>query len=99
MQAQTIPEHNVRAAPAPVILVVEDELLIRMALAEFLEDSGFHVVEAGSAAEAIAIVESNPRIALVFSDVVMPGGMDGFGLAGWLDANRPGLPVMMTSGY
>ncbi|TPG37998.1 response regulator [Sphingomonas koreensis] len=81
------------------ILVVEDEVLIRFVIADYLRDCGYHVMEAADAAEAIALlqVEAAP-IDLVFSDVQMPGDMDGFGLAHWVRANRPGLPIILTSG-
>jgi len=99
MMTNAMTAYSVSPMASPAILVVEDEPLIRMALAEFLEDGGFHVIEAGSSAEAVAIVETNPDIRLVFSDVVMPGSMDGIALARWLEENRPGLPVLLTSGY
>jgi DNA-binding response OmpR family regulator len=83
----------------PAILIVEDEVLIRLALSDYLQECGFKVYEAGTAAEAIAILESGRSdIDLVFSDVRMPGEIDGFGLASWIHAHRPGLPVLLTSG-
>lgn len=81
------------------ILIVEDELLVRLALAEFLEHTGFETVEAGSGKEAVGILEeTDTKIDLVFSDIRMPGPMDGFQLALWIRAHRPGLPVFLTSG-
>jgi CheY-like chemotaxis protein len=83
----------------PTILVVEDEVLIRLVIADYLRECGFKVYEAGSAAEALEILEAgNTTIDLVFSDVRMPGEMDGFALAQWVRRNRPGLPVILTSG-
>lgn len=82
----------------PAILLVEDEVLVRLAISDYLQECGFKVYEAGTAAEAIEILESNEAaIDLVFSDVRMPGEMDGFGLATWIRAHRPGLPVILTS--
>jgi DNA-binding response OmpR family regulator len=80
------------------ILVVEDEVLIRLAIAEYLRECGYKVHEATHAAEAVAVMES-PEVSVdvVFSDVVMPGEMDGFGLARWVRANRPGVEVILTS--
>jgi DNA-binding response OmpR family regulator len=80
------------------ILVVEDEVLIRLAIAEYLRECGYKVHEATHAAEAVAVLES-PEVSVdvVFSDVVMPGEMDGFGLARWVRANRPGVEVILTS--
>lgn len=81
------------------ILVVDDEVLIRFAIADYLRDCGYHVLEAANAAEALELLESQlDLVDLVFSDVQMPGAMDGFGLARWVRANRPWLPVILTSG-
>jgi CheY-like chemotaxis protein len=66
------------------ILIVEDELLIRLALREHLEAYGFSVLEAADAAEAMDLMEYHAEIALVFSDVRMPGDMDGIDLAEWI---------------
>lgn len=82
----------------PAILIVEDEVLIRFVLADYLRECGFKVLEAGDAAEAIQILEAEVDIDLVFSDVQMPGEMDGFGLAQWVRRNRPKLPITLTSG-
>ena len=82
----------------PVILLVEDEVLLRMYLSEHLQDCGYHVFGAGSAAEAIDMIErGSAQIDFVFSDVRMPGEMDGFGLSKWIKANRPDLPIVLTS--
>jgi CheY-like chemotaxis protein len=81
------------------ILVVEDEVLVRMVLADYLQDCGFKVIEAANADEAMAIAtEPTVTIDLVFSDVRMPGSIDGFALATWLREHRRDLPVMLTSG-
>ena len=82
----------------PAILLVVDEVLVRLALSDYLQECGFKVYEAGTAAEAIEILDSKEVIIdLVFSDVRMPGEMDGFGLASWVRAYRPGIPVILTS--
>lgn len=84
----------------PTILIVEDEVLLRMALADFLQECGYRVLEAGTAAEARAILSKHMAdIELVFTDVKMPGDMDGFGLADWVRAHDPGMPVFIASGY
>jgi DNA-binding NtrC family response regulator len=81
------------------VLVVEDEPLIRLAMAVHLEERGFYVRDASCAAEAIAILEEpNCPIDLVFSDVRMPGDMDGLGLSQWIFENRPNIPVILASG-
>jgi len=87
------------AERTPTILVVEDEVLIRVVIAAYLQECGFKVLEAGTAAEAIQILDVDlTPVDLVFTDVKMPGDMDGFALAQWIRANRPGLHVVLTSG-
>ncbi len=82
-----------------IVLVVDDEPMIRMALADHLETKGFEVREAGNAAEAVAILQEPGCIVnLVFSDVRMPGEMDGLGLSRWIFENRPSIPVILASG-
>ncbi len=79
------------------VLMVEDEVLIRMSVADYLRDCGYRVVEAGDAAEALEVLAAGD-VDLVFTDVDMPGDMDGLALARWVRANRPGLPVIVASG-
>lgn len=84
----------------PVILIVEDEVLIRMMIADELRRAGYCVIEAASAREAAEIVNSgNAEIALVFSDVRMPGSMDGVALAKLIRARRPSVKILLTSGH
>jgi CheY-like chemotaxis protein len=85
--------------PLQTILVVEDEVLIRLVVAEYLRECGYRVHEAVSAAEAILILQA-PEVSvdIVFSDVEMPGEMDGFGLARWVRSNQPETQVILTSG-
>jgi CheY-like chemotaxis protein len=83
---------------APTILVVESEILIRLVVAEYLRDCGFRIVEAVNAAEAIRVLQSPKTIVdLVFSDLAMPGKLDGFGLAKWARQHRPELEVALVS--
>ncbi len=82
----------------PVVLIVEDEVLVRMVVAEYLRDCGFMVIEAGSAQEALALFKADIDVDAVFSDIQMPGEMDGFGLARWLRQHRPDVKVILTSG-
>ena len=88
------------AAPesAPTVLVVEDEVLVRMVVSDYLRDCAFHVVEAGSGDEAIQILEAGIEVDIVFSDVHMPGEIDGFALSQWVRRERPGVKVILTSG-
>src|SRR5215470_9666710 len=83
----------------PAILVVEDEVLIRFVISDYLRECGFKVYEAATAAEAIEILESNKAsVDLIFTDVRLPGEMNGFALAQWVRKNLPGVPVLLTSG-
>jgi CheY-like chemotaxis protein len=86
-----------RATPLARILIVEDEVLTRMALAEDLRDAGYSVVQASNADEAMAYLNTGSQIDLVFSDVRMPGSMDGLELARRLGVERPALPVVLAS--
>ena len=82
-----------------VVLVVEDEPMIRIALCTDLEARGFEIREAACAADAIEILrEPGCPVDLVFSDVRMPGAMDGLGLSRWVFENRPNIPVILASG-
>jgi CheY-like chemotaxis protein len=83
---------------APVVLVVEDEFSVRWAAAEFLRESAYSVIEASNAAEAISVITGGAHIDLAFVDFKLPGGLNGIMLAKWLDANRPAMPVLLTSG-
>lgn len=86
------------AAGQITVLVVEDETLIRLLVGDSLRDEGFDVVAAPAAADAIALLESGQRIDFVFTDVMMPGGMNGIGLADWIRRHHPRLPVAFASG-
>src|SRR3978361_1081136 len=81
------------------VLVVEDEMMVRMPIAEYLRDCGYNVVEAGDAREAIIAMKAEATVSFVFSDIRMPGKMDGFGLAEWFRSHHPNVPVLLTSGY
>ena len=83
----------------PTVLVVDDDQLVREPIADYLREVGFDVLEAADAREAIDLVDHSRRVDLVFTDVRMPGDLDGIGLARWVRTHRPGLPVLLTSGY
>jgi|ERR1700716_1923486 CheY-like chemotaxis protein len=87
------------ATARPVVLVVEDEFLIRMHAVEIIQDAGFDVVEAADANEAIAILESRRDIRVVFTDIRMPGSMDGLKLAHAVRDRWPPVHIIATSGY
>jgi CheY-like chemotaxis protein len=81
----------------PVILVVEDEVLIRMMAVRVAEDSGFEALWAASADEAIGILESRSDVRLVFTDVNMPGSMNGLRLAHAVRGRWPPVELLVTS--
>lgn len=82
----------------PAVLVVEDEILVRLMVADYLRDAGYIVVEAANANEALAVFASGQPVNVVFTDVEMPGTMDGLMLARWVYENHPGVQVLVTSG-
>lgn len=90
-------------APVPstrsCILVVEDEVLIRLMVSDELRDEGYDVIEACNADEALAVLKSAVRVDLIFSDVRMPGSLDGLGLLTEVKTTFPLLPVILTSGH
>jgi CheY-like chemotaxis protein len=81
------------------VLVVEDEPAIRQIVIEALEGLGYRVLAAGDVAEALAALNANEHVDLVFTDIVMPGGRDGLDLAREVKQRHPALPVLFTSGY
>ena len=92
-----------QSAPAPktraCILLVEDELLIRMVIGDSLREAGFEVVEAFNGEEAIDALVAGKAIDLVFSDVRMPGSVDGLELLSFVKHRFPDIPVILTSGH
>lgn len=82
----------------PTLLLVEDEDEIRFAVSDYLEQCGFCVVEAESAAAALKALAADPTITAVLTDVRMPGEMNGLALAEWIFNNRPGMPIFVASG-
>ena len=70
---------------------------MRMPIAQYLRDCGYKVIEAANADEAITVLRHEETVVnLVFSDIEMPGVVDGFGLAGWIHQHRPALDVLLT---
>jgi len=88
-----------RGIPLSVVLVVEDEAVIRMILVDELEDAGFAVVGADGADAAVAVFAGRSDIGAVVTDVRMPGSMDGLGLARWMREHAPAVPIIITSGF
>jgi len=82
----------------PAVLIVEDEPLLRMLAIDIVEEAGLAAVEACDAAEAIEILEKRPDIAVVFTDVNMPGSMSGMQLATIIRDRWPPVSLLVTSG-
>lgn len=81
-----------------VVLLVEDEPLVRLVVSELLFESGFRVIEAANADEALSVLESGLPVDVVLSDVDMPPGLDGYGLAHRVRERWPGIEMLVTSG-
>ena len=89
---------NDHPPPRRTILVVEDECFIRMNAAEIVQDDGLEVLEASNAAEALEILRSHPEVAVLFTDIDMPGDMTGLELADRVHRQRPEIQLLVTSG-
>jgi two-component system, response regulator PdtaR len=85
-------------AAQTVVLLVEDEPLVRMCAAETLEDEGFEVIEAATAPAALKILEKRDDVTAVFTDIDMPGGMNGLELARIVHTRWPHIALVVTSG-
>jgi two-component sensor histidine kinase/DNA-binding response OmpR family regulator len=87
-----------QSSALPAVLVVEDEMLLRMRAMDMVEDAGFTGVEAINADDALAILESRSDIELLFTDIQMPGSMDGLNLAHAVHARWPLIKIILVSG-
>ena len=81
------------------VLIVEDEVLIRLDLSTHLRDAGLTVFEAATADEGLTILQATASVGLVISDIRTPGNIDGLDLLGWLRRERPNIKVVLISGY
>ena len=86
------------SSAVPNVLVVEDEMVLRMRAVDIVEDAGFTSVEAANADQAIAILESRSDIDLLFTDIQMPGSMDGLKLAHAVHDRWPAIKIILVSG-
>jgi CheY-like chemotaxis protein len=86
-------------APQPYVLVVEDEFFSRLHAVDLVEAAGFRAIEASNADEAIAILEARKDIRIVFTDIDMPGSMDGLRLARAIRERWPPIELILTSGH
>jgi CheY-like chemotaxis protein len=82
-----------------IVLVVEDEPLLRMLAVDLVEDAGFEAIEAPDAQEAVRILESRNDIRIVFTDIDMPGAMDGIMLAAAVRDRWPPIEIVIVSGH
>jgi CheY-like chemotaxis protein len=83
----------------PLVLVVEDEPLLRLHAVSLIEDAGFDTLQAASSDEAIELLERTPAIKIVFTDIDLPGGMDGLKLAAAVRDRWPPVELVLTSGH
>jgi CheY-like chemotaxis protein len=87
-----------RAATPPTVLLVEDEVLISHLVADWLAERGFAVREAATGDEALAYVDKGGAVDVMFTDVILPGSIDGAELAARVRQMRPELPIVYASG-
>lgn len=87
------------APPSPTVLVVEDEPLIRMFASDIATEAGYGVVEVSSAREALAAIESDSSIGIVFTDIHMPGAMDGLEMSHVARKRWPPIRFLIVSGH
>jgi two-component system, response regulator PdtaR len=88
-----------RGRSAPVVLIVEDDPLLRMLAVEFIKDAGFGTLEAGDADQAIIMLETCSQVAALFTDIDMPGSMDGLKLAVLVKNRWPAIAILVASGH
>jgi CheY-like chemotaxis protein len=104
-QVRRMPGDSMLAKPIgvkpdrPTVLVVEDEVLIRLLIADELRNQGIHVLEASNADEALTILESELPIEVLFTDIRMPGRLDGIGLARLTRERYPHIKLILTSSH
>ncbi|MEA2883227.1 MAG: hypothetical protein QOH32_2483, partial [Bradyrhizobium sp.] len=89
---------TIASIAVPNVLIVEDEMVLRMRAVDIVEDAGFRAVEAVNADQAISILESRSDISLLFTDIQMPGSMDGLKLAHAVHDRWPGIKIILVSG-
>ena len=84
--------------PATTVLIVEDEPLVRMNAVEMIKESGWKAIEAGRSEEALQILRDHPDVDVLFTDINMPGDMDGLALAECVHRLHPHIELVVTSG-
>jgi CheY-like chemotaxis protein len=96
---QPRPGGGIAVTGTETVLLVDDDEIVRVTVASMMEDLGYTIIEASSGAEALAILERGEKIDLLFTDVVMPGSLNGRQLADRARSRDPNLKVLFTSGY
>src|SRR3984893_16300273 len=91
------PDRNSKPATIKTILVLDDDVLVRMPVVQFLRDCGYRVVEAATIDEAIALLEKTIPLDVVLSKIDIPGSMNGFGFAQWARSVRPELKILLAA--
>jgi CheY-like chemotaxis protein len=86
------------AHASSTVLMVEDDTLLRLTIAELLRESGYRVIEASTSTEAVSVLRSGPHVDLLFSDIQMPDEMNGVELASYTRAHAPDTKVILTTG-
>jgi DNA-binding NtrC family response regulator len=86
-----------QSSVAPVVLIVENDVLLRLVTASNLRDAGFEIIEAANCVEAIRILDCIP-VDVLFSDIDMPGKIDGLALAQWVHRSQVDTRIILTSG-
>ena len=86
-----------QSSAAPVVLIVENDVLLRLVTANNLRDAGFEVIEAANCAEALRVLDCIP-VDVLFSDIDMSGNMDGLALAQWVHRSQADTRIILTSG-
>jgi DNA-binding NtrC family response regulator len=91
------PADAIKPSVTDTVLVIDDEVLIRISIAQYLRDCGYRVLEAANADEAVTILQKpDIQVNVVLCDVEMPGSMNGFGFMKWARELRPGLTVILA---
>src|SRR5215831_2347460 len=96
--ASAFSSRSTKIEDLPILLIVEDEILLRIAMAEQMRESGFIVIEAADGDEALSLLRGYPQIDAIFSDVRMPGVVDGIALAQIVNRYYPRAKIFLTSG-
>jgi CheY-like chemotaxis protein len=85
--------------PTPTVLVVDDEVLVRLVIADYLRDCGYRVFEAGGPEDAVAILDADLKVDVVLTDLELPGRSSGLELARWIRRRHPHIKVILSSGF